>query len=175
MPFTLPYRFFSDRLPRERTRKTATYASLRPFFFNVFCTILVLSYAASKTSKTVAGIIYNAPYHPVQISPNQRMTHHPLLKRRKPQSAIIKHHGVYHQTSRLFSEKFDAVPVLVDEDEHIAVPQVNGHLVVHDSGKHMEALAHVSRLREQPVPHALIQTKHGLSLHTLWPGGVPGS
>ena len=55
---------------------------------------------------------------------------------------------------------------LVDEDEHIAVPQVNGHLVVHDSGEHMEALAHIGRLREQPVPHALIQTKHDLLLHT---------
>ena len=94
------------------------------------------------------------------------MTDHPLLKRRKPQPAVIKHHGVYHQATRLFPEKFDAVPVLVDEDEHIAVPQVNGHLVVHDSGEHMEALAHIGRLREQPVPHALIQTKHDLLLHT---------
>ena len=81
-------------------------------------------------------------------------------------STCFKQLGLDDHSSRLPVKKLDAVPVLVDEDVHIAIPQVKGHPVVHDSREHMEALSHVGRLREQPVPHAVVKTKHGSSPHT---------
>lgn len=103
----------------------------------------------------------NAPYHPIQVPPDQGMARHSLLKSGQVETAIVQHHRIDDQASRLLAEQLDPVPVLVDEDEHVAIPQVKRHLVVHDSREHVEALSHVGRLREQPVPHAVVQAKHG--------------
>lgn len=89
------------------------------------------------------------------------MARHSLLKSGQVETAIVQHHRIDDQASRLLAEQLDPVPVLVDEDEHVAIPQVKRHLVVHDSREHVEALPHVGRLREQPVPHAVVQAKHG--------------
>ena len=71
----------------------------------------------------------------------------------------IKHHLIDHKTSRFFTQKLDAVAALVDKDEHIAVAKVSRHTIVDDAAKYMEALAHVSRLGEQPIPYAVVQTE----------------
>ena len=80
-------------------------------------------------------------YHTGQVTPLKSSADGSLLYGRQAKTAIVKHHRIDNKTSRLFTQKLDAVAVLVDKDEHITV-------------------AHVGRLGEQPVAHAVIKAEH---------------
>lgn len=135
-------------------------------FLRCFPALSVLPDTAPETSQAIVRIVDDASDHPVQVPPDQGMAGHSFLKSGQPEAAIVQHHRIDDQAARLLPEQLDPVTVLVDEDEHVPVPQVEGHPVVHDSREHVEALSHVGRLREQPVPHAVVQAKHGSSLRT---------
>lgn len=122
---------------------------------------LVDSDTASQASQAVVRVLYNMPYHTCQISPFKSSADSSLLNSRQAQSPVVQHHGVDHKTSWLLAQQLDAVTVLVNKDENIAVTKVCRHLVIDDTAQHMETLAHVGRLGKQPVPHAVVQTEHG--------------
>lgn len=57
-------------------------------------------------------------------------------------------------------KKLDAVPVLVDEDVHIAIAGITVKDVGHYAAKRMITLSHVGRLVVLHIPHTVVQTKH---------------
>lgn len=75
-------------------------------------------------------------------------------------STCFKQLGVDDHSSRLPVKKFDAVPVLVDEDVHIAIAGITVKDVGHYAAKRMITLSHVGRLIVQQIPHTVVQAKH---------------
>ena len=75
-------------------------------------------------------------------------------------SAGFKQSGVDDHPSRLTVKKLDAVPVLVDEDVHIAVAGITVKDVGHYAAKRMITLSHVGRPVVQHIPHTVVQAKH---------------
>lgn len=75
-------------------------------------------------------------------------------------STRLKQLGVDDHPSRLPVKKLDAVPVLVDEDIHIAVAGVAIEDVGHYAAERMVALSHVGRLIVQQIPHTVVKIKH---------------
>lgn len=75
-------------------------------------------------------------------------------------STCFKQLGLDDHSSRLPVKKLDAVPVLVDEDVHIAIAGITVKDVGHYAAKRMITLSHVSRLVVLHIPHTVVQTKH---------------
>ena len=79
--------------------------------------------------------------------------------------------AVQDQTTRLPVKKLYPVPGLIHEDIDITVARVTTQFIRHYSAQRVVALPHVGRPVVQPVPHAVIQAKHG----SMTPGLLPVS
>ena len=77
--------------------------------------------------------------------------------------------AVQHKTARLPVKKLYPVPRLVHEDIDITVARVTTQFIRHYSAQRVVALPHVGRPVVQPVPHAVIQAKHGSTTPGLLP------
>ena len=75
-------------------------------------------------------------------------------------STCFKQLGLDDHSSRLPVKKLDAVPVLVDEDVHIAIAGITVKDVGHYAAKRMITLSHVGRLIVQQIPQTVVQAKH---------------
>ena len=143
-----------------KIRKNSHTCNCKAVFFQYKIAFSVYLDTAAKTSQPVIWIVYHVTYHTCNITPFQSPADSSLLERRQAKSSIVQHHCINDKTSRFFSQKLDAITVLVDEDENIPVTQVCRHTIIHNTTEHMETLAHICRFCEEPVSHAIIQAEH---------------
>ena len=75
---------------------------------------------------------------------------------------VVKAFVIDHKSARLVAQRLHHVVGSVYEHEDIPAVQVLTHVVVHYPAQHVEALAHVRRLRVKPEPRSVSKTEHGL-------------
>ncbi len=128
----------------------------------IFFSVSELIFQALQTGLTAVRIRHYPFCQPAQIRPAYGHRHAVAANRdRHPECAPIQGFRIDDHASGLIVKELDAIPALVHEDVHVPVHRIVTYSVPDKSGEGVEALAHIGGLAVEPIPHPLVQTKHG--------------
>ena len=105
-------------------------------------------------------IDYHSFYHHNQFTPFDGLCPRPGKPLGDVQFTTFENLRVQHQTAGLHMQQFDSVAPRVDEHIDTTVKRIFPHLRADKSAEGIKALAHIGRLRPEPVAKTVVQTKH---------------
>lgn len=129
-------------------------------FFQLFFDIFFHWRHPPDSSVMMALVNYHTLYHNHQFTPFDGFRPGSGQPVGNMKSAAFQNFHIQHETSRFHVQEFDAVTTGIDEDIYTAVKRILAHTGPDQTAQGMETLAHVRRLRPEPVLLAVIQTKH---------------
>lgn len=138
-------------------------------FFSVFLQLFLKRLNPSDATIMMMFIDYHSFYHHHQFAPFDSLCPRTGKPLGNVQFTSFKDLRVQDQTTWLHMQKLDPVAPRIDEHIDTTVKRIFSHLRTDKSAEGVKALAHIGRLRPEPVSEAVVQAKHCLG----WCGASP--
>ena len=122
---------------------------------------LFLKWLNSSDAPVMMPLIdYHPFYHHHQFTPFDSLCSRAGKPLGNVKFTTLKNFHIQHQASRLHVQELDPVAPRIDEHIDTSVERILPHLRADKTAEGIEALAHVGRLRPEPVPETVVQAKH---------------
>lgn len=105
-------------------------------------------------------IDYHSFYHHHQFAPFDGLCLRTGKSPGNVQFTAFKNLRVQHQTTGLHMQEFDPVAPRIDEHIDTTAKRIVTHLRADKSAEGVKALAHIGRLRPEPIAETVVQAKH---------------
>lgn len=129
-------------------------------YFYMFLRLFLKWLKPSDAPVMMMFIDYHSFYHYHQFAPFDGLCPRTGKSLGNVQFTTFKNLRVQHQTTGFHMQEFDPVAPRIDEHIDTTVKRIFTHLRADKSAEGVKALAHIGRLRPEPISETVVQAKH---------------